>query len=453
MNAGSKISSAASPASVRNRVLLWSTLSFTSLFAVWLMLGVMGLKIKAEPRLLVGDAVETLSAAELQALVDSRFEWLLSVAILFGAVFRLNFGLWADQFGGRKMMLGLLVFCALPTLALAYANSYAQLMLCAALFGLAGNSFSVGVAWNSAWFPPQTKGTALGVFGAGNVGAAGTKLLVVLVPGVLTLVPAAGLWGGWIPGGWRVVPLAYAVLLLAMAAAVAAFCPPDERRPGAGRPIRQALQPLRHMRVWRFCLYYVVVFGAYVALSAWLPSYYVATFGVSLRTASLLTALFIFPASLLRPLGGWLSDKFGPRLVTYAVFIGMMVAMAPLCLPAGVLSLDVTAFTVLMLLVGVGMGIGKASVFKYIPDYFPNDVGAVGGVVGMLGAVGGFLLPKVFGWSSRQLGYPQAAFVILLLLTAVCLVWLHRVVVRIGQAERKATAALPGVSPGQYALK
>lgn len=452
MNARPNLDASTQPSPARTRVLLWSTLSFTVLFAVWLMLGVLGLKIKAEPRLLVGDAVETLTATELQAQVDARFEWLLSIAILFGAVFRLNFGLWADQFGGRKLMIGLLAFCALPTMALAYADSFGELVLCAALFGIAGNSFSVGVAWNSAWFPPQSKGTALGVFGAGNVGAAGTKLLVVLVPGALTLVPTAGLLGGWIPGGWRIVPLVYAGLLLLMAAAVATFCPPDERRPGAGRPMREALRPLSHARVWRFCLYYVVVFGAYVALSAWLPSYYVATYDVSLRTASLLTALYIFPASLLRPVGGWLSDTFGPRIVTYVVFVGMMIAIVPLCLPAGILSLNVTAFTAMMTLIGVGMGIGKASVFKYIPDYFPNDVGAVGGVVGMMGAVGGFLLPKVFGWSSRQLGYPQAAFVVLLLLTAVCLAWLHSVVVRIRSQEQAAASGLPESPLGKYVL-
>ncbi len=427
----------------RASVLVFSTLSFTVLFAVWLMLGVLGLKIKAEPRLLVGDAAERLNAAELQAHVDARFEWLLSTAILFGAVFRLNFGLWAERFGGRKLMLGLLLFCAAPTAALAYADNFTELLVCAALCGLAGNSFSVGIAWNSAWFPPQTKGTALGIFGAGNVGAAGTKLLIVLAPALLTLVPAAGLAGGWIPGGWRVVPLFYAALLLTMAAVLAAFCPRDQAADGNHRPLREMLRPLHCLRVWRFCLYYVVVFGAYVALSAWLPSYYVAAYDVNLRTASLLTALFIFPASLLRPFGGWLSDKFGPRIVTYGVFLGMMAAMIPLCLPSSVLALGVNAFTLLITLVGVGMGIGKASVFKYIPDYFPRDVGAVGGVVGMMGAFGGFFLPKVFGWSSRQLGYPQAAFVVLLLLTTICLAWLHKVVVGIWQTEQMAATRAP----------
>ena len=105
-------------------------------------------------------------------------------------------------------MVLLLLLSAVPTYWLGHASSYPELLACAALFGLAGNSFSVGIAWNSAWFPARPKGTALGVFGAGNVGASGTKLLVVLVPSILTLVPAAGLLGGLIPGGWRFVPVA-----------------------------------------------------------------------------------------------------------------------------------------------------------------------------------------------------------------------------------------------------
>src|SRR5262249_19196904 len=226
-------------------------------------------------------------------------------------------------------------------------------------------------------------------------------------------------------GGWRFVPVIYSVMLLATAAAVYLICPSPDRAPGKGRPIREMLAPLRFVQVWRFSLYYVVVFGAYVALSAWLPNYYRNTFGVELRTAALLTALYIFPASLLRPLGGWLSDRFGPRVVTYSVFVVMTLATFPLCLPSDVLNLDVVWFTVLMFVVGVGMGIGKASVYKYVPNYYPKDVGAVGGLVGALGALGGFVLPPVFGWLGRTAGSPQAAFYGLLAITLGSLAWLH----------------------------
>ena len=424
-----------SPAS-RQRVLWLSTIAFTLLFAVWLMLGVLGLKIKTDSQLMLGNAAKTMSGPEVKAAVESRFEWLLAVAILSGAMLRLNFGIWTDRLGGRNVMVLLLLGCAIPTLALAYAQNFTALLVCAALFGLAGNSFSIGIAWNSAWFPDSQKGAALGVFGAGNVGASGTKLLVVLIPGILGLVPASGYLGGWLPGGWRVVPILYAVLLVLMAIAILIFCPKQDHKPGRGRSMKDMLSPMRNVRVWRLGLYYVVVFGAYVALSAWLPNYYVNTYGVDLRMASLLTAVYIFPASLLRPLGGWLSDVHGPRKVTYAVFIGMTLALTPLCLPTSMLQLNVWGFTLLLFVVAVGMGIGKASVFKYIPNYFPNDVGAVGGLVGLLGALGGFILPKTFGWLGRETGSPQAAFIALLALTVGSLVWLHFVV--LAQRAREA---------------
>ncbi|MDB5306662.1 MAG: narK2 [Gemmataceae bacterium] len=439
------------PAGPRLWVMWLSAWAFTALFAVWLMLGVLGLEIKKDTALMLGpDAATAMSPAQVKTAVESRFEWLLAVAILAGSLPRLTFGIWADKYGGRKVMILLLVACAVPTYAVSHVATYWELLGCAALYGFAGNAFTIGVSWNSAWFPDRLKGTAIGVFGAGNVGASGTKLLVVLVPTVLTLVPAAGYYGGLVPGGWRFVPVAYSVMLLATAAAIYLVCPKADRTPGRGRSLGDMMAPLRYLRVWRFSLYYVVVFGAYVALSAWLPNYYRNTFGVDLRTAALLTALYIFPASLLRPLGGYLADRFGPRVVTYGVFVVMTLALVPLCLPSRVLHLGVEWFTVLMVVVGAGMGIGKASVFKYVPNYYPKDVGAVGGLVGALGALGGFFLPPVFGAIGRWTGSPQSAFVALLVLTVGSLGWLHLVVLRIKRAER--APELETFSPGTAAV-
>src|SRR5690606_354448 len=109
----------------------------------------------------------------------------------------------------------------------------------------------------------------------------------------------------------------------------------EDRKPAQGRPMRDLLRPIRSIRVWRFSLYYVAVFGAYVGLAAWLPKYYVDVYGLPLDRAALLTALFIFPASLLRPLGGWLSDRFGARRVMYWVFGTMFVALLLLAAPSG----------------------------------------------------------------------------------------------------------------------
>jgi NNP family nitrate/nitrite transporter-like MFS transporter len=404
----------------RNTILTLSTTAFTLMFAVWLMFGVLGIPIRKEFH-----------------LDDVQFGWLTAIAILNGSIWRLLFGIWTDRFGGRRVMTLLVGLTAIPAFLVSRASTFNELMIYAFLVGMAGNAFSVGIAWNSAWFSRERQGFALGVFGAGNVGASVTKFIG---PTLIALVPAAGLAHGAIPGGWRFVPFVYAILCLIMAAALWLFCPSHDHQPGAGRPLRDLLRPLGEVRVWRFSLYYVDVFH--------LP----------LSTAALLTALFIFPASLLRPLGGWLSDRFGARRIMYYVFGSMLLALLLLSAPSGHIVLYVPEkvhpsgaietmrfvmgpglFTALVFIVGCGMGIGKAAVYKYIPEYFPRDVGAVGGLVGLLGALGGFLLPLLFAYAFRLTGIPQTTFAILFVVTLVSFAWLHWVVWHI---LRKATPEL-----------
>jgi MFS transporter, NNP family, nitrate/nitrite transporter len=411
-----------------SRVLVLSTAAFTLLFAVWLMFGVLGVAIRVE-----------------LGLSPVQFAWLAAIAVLSGSIFRLPFGILTDRWGGRAVMTALLVATALPCYLVSRVETYRGLLVCAFLVGLAGNAFSAGIAWNAAWFPRERQGFALGTFGAGNVGAAVTKLIG---PTLLAAVPSVGLLGGRVPGGWRIIPVIYTLLLLSMALILWFASPVPDPRPGSGRSLRSTLAPLKVVRVWRFGLYYVVVFGAYVAFSLWLPSYYRTVFGVSLGQAALLTALFIFPASLLRPLGGWLSDRFGARRVTYLVFAGMLLACLPLALSGGVLGvrLGLLPFFVCLEVVAIGMGIGKASVYKYIPDYFPRDVGAVGGLVGTLGALGGFVLPLAFGYLEQWTGRPEACFVTMFALVASSFLWLRFVVATLKREERTRTHALAAIT-------
>lgn len=404
-------------------VLTLSTIAFTLMFAVWLMFGILGIPIRDE-----------------FGLSDVQLSWLTAVAVLNGSIWRLPAGIITDRFGGRRVFAVMLLAAAVPTFLVSFAQDYGILLVLAFFVGIAGNSFSAGVSWNNAWWPDARKGFALGVFGAGNVGASVTKLIG---PGLIAAT-AGSTYLGWIVGGWRLVPVLYAVLLVIMAVLVWFLAPRPDLLPGQGRSLRSQLRPLKHLRVWRFSLYYVVVFGAYVALSAWLPLYYVDNYGLDLAVAALLTASFIFPASLLRPLGGWFSDRFGARRVMYATFTVMLAVLFFLSLPSGHLvvqtvdgsatalpfTMPLAAFASLVFVLGCAMGVGKAAVYKHIPDYFPADVGSVGGLVGMLGGLGGFILPPVFAYTLALTGLPTSTFAILFVLTAACAVWMHLTVWR-----------------------
>ena len=407
----------------RTRVLVMSTTAFTVMFAVWMMFGILGIPIQKE-----------------LGLSDVELSWISAVAILNGSMWRLPAGMLTDRIGGRRVTIAMLFATAIPAYFVSQATTYLMLLILAFLVGFAGNLFWAGIAWNAAWYPRDRQGFALGVFGAGNVGASVTKFIG---PALITSTAGATYIAG-VQGGWRLVPAIYAIVLVAIAVLTWIITPHHDKMPGKSQSTATMLAPLKDIRVWRFGLYYVAVFGAYVALSVWLPKYYVDNFGVDLWTAALLTATFIFPASLLRPLGGWFSDTFGARRGMYFTFTVMLVTSGLLMMPNGHLvvvqadgaqtehwnySMGIVPFVILVFLLGCAMGIGKAAVYKHIPEYFPRAVGPVGGLVGMLGGLGGFFLPPMFAYTKDWFGFPSSTFFVIFVLTAVCALWMHWTVV------------------------
>jgi NNP family nitrate/nitrite transporter-like MFS transporter len=225
------------------------------------------------------------------------------------------------------------------------------------------------------------------------------------------------------------VPVIYGVVLLVIAFVFLLVSKEDPQHQHKGkidRPLNEEFKPLREIRVWRFGLYYFFVFGGFLALTLWLPQYYVEQYGLDLKTASFATLLFTIPAAVVRALGGWFADYFGARTINWMVFWVCLVCLFFLSYPPTTMTIHGTdrdlvlniympvwLFTGLLFVMGVAMGFGKASVFRLIYDYYPNHVGAVGGAVGLIGALGGFSLPILFGLASDLTSINSSCFMLL----------------------------------------
>ncbi len=416
-----------------NRATGLSTFAFTICFAVWTIFSIIGVQLKKD----IG-------------LTDTEFGFLVGLPILIGSLIRLALGIWAEQFGGRLMLSLVMVAAAAATWALSYATTYETLLLAAIGVGIAGGSFAVGIAYVSNFAPPAKQGTALGIFGMGNVGAAVTKFVAPFVMVALGWI--------WVAKIWAIVLLATAILFYLLAEDEPSL---KARRAAGTRPVGflKQLEPLKQLQVWRFSLYYFFVFGAFVALALWLPRYYVGVYGLDIRVAGMLGAAYSIPGSLFRVLGGVLSDKFGARRVMYWTFAVSVICTFFLSYPAtdylihGItgdiaftLAIGIVPFTILTFILGFFMSLGKAAVYKHIPVYFPDNVGSVGGVVGMIGGLGGFVLPIAFGMMNDFIGVWTSCFMLLFALVGVALVWMHFAIRRL---ERRQIPAL-GEAQHQY---
>jgi len=405
-----------------------STFAFTVCFAVWTIFAIIGIQIKKD-----------------LGLTDTQFGLLVGTPILTGSLIRLILGIWSDQYGGRVVFVLTMLSAAVMTGLMTYAYDYPTFLLAALGVGISGGSFSVGVAYVAKWYPKEKQGTALGIFGAGNVGAAVTKFAA---PAIM------------VSHGWQSVALIWAAVLALTGVVFFLLTKDDpdlERRRAVGQKaesIAAMMEPLKNIQVWRFSLYYFFVFGGFVALALWLPRYLMGVYHLDITTAGMIGAAYSIPASVFRAYGGHLSDKFGARRIMYWTFLVATVCTFILSYPptqyvmegirgpvAFSTSMGVIGFMVVAFILGFFMSLGKAAVFKHIPVYYPDRVGAVGGVVGLVGGLGGFVLPIAFGALNDLTGIWQSCFWLLFLIVAVALVWMH---LAVRQMER--TALEEGIS-------
>jgi len=406
----------------QSRALWMSTIAFTVCFAVWTIFAIIGVQIKQN-----------------LGLNETQFGLLVGTPILTGSLVRIVLGIWTDQYGGRRIYTVVMLAAAVATFLLAYATTYIQILIAALGVGIAGGSFAVGIAYVSRFYPPEKQGTALGIFGAGNVGAAVTKFIA---PFVLVAY------------GWQVTAQVWAVAIAVMG--IVFWFTTDEdpvvkaRRASGERPPSAwfELEPLKNIQVWRFSLYYFFAFGAFVALALWLPRYLIGVYGLSIETAGMLGAAYSVPASLFRAYGGHLSDKYGARRIMYWMFSVSVLITFILSYPPteyivqGIggpirfhLATGVVTFTALMFVLGFFMSLGKAAVYKHIPVYYPDNVGSVGGLVGMIGGLGGFILPISFGVLNDLTGIWTSCFMLLFLVASGSLLWMH---LAVGRMEHEA---------------
>ncbi|MEJ6005250.1 nitrate/nitrite transporter [Paucibacter sp. AS339] len=406
-------------------VLIVSTLAFTVCFMVWMMFGVIGIPIKKQ-----------------LGLNATEFGLLTAMPVLSGSLVRVPLGIWTDKFGGRIVFFSLMMACVLPIWLMSYATAYWHFLLIGVFVGLAGGSFSVGTPYVARWFPKNRQGFAMGVFGAGNSGAAVNKFVA---PGLVVAF------------GWTMVPHVYAAVLLGTAILFWFFSHSDDKHlVVSNASFVSQLKALKDPKVLKYCQYYSIVFGGYVALSLWMVQYYVGEYGLDIRVAALLAACFSLPGGVLRAVGGYLSDKHGAHNVTWWVLWVSWICLFILSYPQtdftimtvnGAktfhIGLNVYAFTGLMFTLGIAWAFGKASVFKYISDDYGANIGTISGIVGLAGGLGGFVLPIMFGALMDLTGIRSSAFMLMYAVVWVSLIWMYWTEVRKTEMMGSNAAASP----------
>ena len=404
-------------------VLIVSTLAFTVCFMVWMMFGIIGIPIK-----------------KMLNLSSTQFGLLTAMPVLTGSLIRVPLGIWTDKYGGRIVMTVLLAITVPAIWFMGSATEYWHFLTIGLFVGLAGGAFSVGTPYVARWFPKNRQGMAMGVYGAGNSGAAVNKFVAPVI---------------LVAFGWQAVPHVYAAIMLGTLVLFWLFSSSDPAHlVPSNVSFTQQLKALKDPKVLKYCQYYSIVFGGYVALALWMVQYYVGEYGLDIRVAALLAACFSLPGGVLRAIGGVLSDRYGAHSVTWWVMWVSWICLfllsypqtdftiatvnGPMTLHVG---LNVYVFTGLMFILGIAWAFGKASVFKYISDDYPGNIGAISGIVGLAGGMGGFILPILFGMLMDWTGIRSSAFMLMYGVVWVSLIWMYFTEVR--RTDVMAAQAVP----------
>lgn len=366
--------------------LVLATVAFALCFSVW------GLVAPLAPRF-----------QELYALSGTQISLVIATPVILGSIFRIPLGLLTDRFGGRAVFTALMLLLVFPVVAIGFfGGSFGGLLSWGFLIGLAGASFAVGVPYVSAWFPPERQGLALGVYGMGNIG---TAIAAYSAPAI-----AASL--GWEWAFWMfVIPLVVMAIVFWMLGR-------DAPRTGPRPPVTEGMKVFKDEAMpWVLSLFYFLTFGGFVALGIYLPQLLVDVFALEPTDAGMRAAGFVALATLARPAGGWVADRLGGSQTLLFVFAGLPLLALVLATSPGILLFTFAALAIALLL-----GLGNGAVFKLVAEMYPGKTGAVTGVVGAAGGLGGFFPPIVMGVVRDATGGYGLGFALLAVFAAGCFI-------------------------------
>jgi NNP family nitrate/nitrite transporter-like MFS transporter len=370
-----------------------ATVAFTVCFYAWSLLGPLGPDLQED----LG-----LSDVQLSAIV--------AVPVLLGSIMRIPLGWLTDRHGGRLVFTALMALTPIPLVGLAlWHDAIASILILGLVLGFAGASFAVGVPFVNGWYPPDRQGFTLGIYG---MGMGGTVIAGLTAPAI------ADAWG-------LAAPFWIAAAVVAVMGAVFWLLARDGRPPAAARGgpgMLEALSVFRSSpRAWALTLFYFLAFGGFVAMFLYLPKLLTGEHDLTKADAGARAAGFALLAVIGRPLGGWLSDRIGAARV-------LLVSFAAVAVLAVVLAAAYDAMvplTVACLTLALALGLGTGAVFKLVPEWFPDRVGAVTGVVGAAGGLGGFFPPLVMGAIKSSTGGYALGFLLMALVAVACLVVLR----------------------------
>ena len=323
-------------------------------------------------------------------LSDTQKGIMVAVPLLGGAILRLGLGLLTDRIGARRTAILGMSLTAIPlVLGCLWADSFSRILLVGLLLGVAGASFAAALPLASRWYPAKYQGLAMGIAGAGN---SGTALATFFGPRL------AQAYGWHAVFGLVLVPLLATFILFVM------FAKDSPNQP-APRPLRAYANVLRISDTWWFCLLYAITFGGFVGLASFLNVFFLSQYGLSRVAAGTFATICVVAGSCIRPIGGYLADRFGGvRMLTF-VYLATGAALLGLStLP------DLTAGTFFMFMAMGMLGMGNGAVFQLVPLRFPKEIGVTTGLVGAAGGFGGFFLPPILGAVKQATGSFGAGF-------------------------------------------